>query len=207
MSGLRGQMDDFSEEDEEFEYEYESTLIAFDLEGVDPILLPNSQSMKVMGLDTSFPHLQLPSATLRGTPQSLIGTELLFKHGKDQQDRARRFVVPLGSTSKRIRFRNVDTFNLKHSEKATLLTSSSDNIPPPVLFAGRKKTRPKSKFAESSNIESNDQAIHDPDVGTHEGDKIVLSKEDGIKIHVQTASQGTSPEGMDQDEEDKPSGW
>ncbi|KAG8906890.1 hypothetical protein FRC00_012273, partial [Tulasnella sp. 408] len=96
------------------------------------------------GLDTPTPYLQLPGITMRGTHDTLIGSELIFADGRDPNNRSRRFVTHLGTTSNRITFEPVQ---LKPHNPEAFPREEDDSIPPSVLFQGprKKKSAPKDK--------------------------------------------------------------
>jgi len=140
----------FDEEDDEYEYEYETSYATLDLRNVDQNILLGSSSMKLIGLDTATPYLQFPGLTMQGAHDTLIGSELLFSDGRDPNDRSRRFVVPLGTTSARITFKPVELHPIVAPATSAQGTAESSE-PPPVLFQGRRqplKSLPKEKFLD-----------------------------------------------------------
>jgi len=60
------------------------------------------------GLDTPTPYLQLSGTIFKGKHESLLGTELLFAEGNDDDDRSRKHVRHLANTEHRVRFREVE---------------------------------------------------------------------------------------------------
>jgi len=52
----------------------------------------------------------------------------------DPADKSRRFVVPISTTSQRVTFKKVTLEPINPPEHTV-----QSNVPPPVLFAGRKK--------------------------------------------------------------------
>ncbi|KAG9011503.1 hypothetical protein FRB90_007218, partial [Tulasnella sp. 427] len=101
------ELSEFAPEDDAYEYEYETTYVTLDLGYIDQNLLLNASSCKLIGLDTPTPYLQLPGITMRGAQSDLIGSELIFADGRDPENRSRRFVTHVGTTSKRITFEPV----------------------------------------------------------------------------------------------------
>ncbi|GBE83299.1 hypothetical protein SCP_0503470 [Sparassis crispa] len=91
------------------EVEEEVVYVTLDLGTVEPALVPSTSSYRLIGLDTPTPYLQLSGTTFRGQHESLLGTELLFTEGKDDNgDRSRKSLVHFGSTEHRIRFKEVE---------------------------------------------------------------------------------------------------
>ncbi|KAG8886140.1 hypothetical protein FRB97_007178 [Tulasnella sp. 331] len=153
MSSILGftHVDRFGEEDDEYEYEHETSYATLDLRNIDQNVLLNSTTFKLIGLNTQTPYLQLPGLTMRGEHDTLIGSEMIFSDGRDPTDRSRRFVVPLGTTSTRITFRPVE-FHLRAAPQDGNAAAVITDDPPPVLFQGRKptgKSVPKEKFLDS----------------------------------------------------------
>jgi len=51
--------------------------------------------------------MQLSGTIFKGQHRSLLGTELLFTEQKDDNDRTKRYVTPIGTTEQRVRFNEV----------------------------------------------------------------------------------------------------
>ncbi|KDQ57938.1 hypothetical protein JAAARDRAFT_193425 [Jaapia argillacea MUCL 33604] len=109
------QVDSFGP-DEEYELsEEEITYLTLDLGSVEPTLVPSSSSYRLIGLDTPTPFLQLAGSIFKGQHQSLLGTELLFTDNvasphpapEDAEPNKPRSLLPVGTTSHRIRFKEV----------------------------------------------------------------------------------------------------
>ncbi|KAL6304722.1 hypothetical protein BKA93DRAFT_782484 [Sparassis latifolia] len=116
------------------EVEEEVVYVTLDLGTVEPALVPSTSSYRLIGLDTPTPYLQLSGTTFRGQHESLLGTELLFTEGKDDNgDRSRKSLVHFGSTEHRIRFKEVEL-----QEKNTGIISKDWEISSTV-----KKRNPK----------------------------------------------------------------
>ncbi|EPS96345.1 hypothetical protein FOMPIDRAFT_1091260, partial [Fomitopsis schrenkii] len=95
--------------DEEYESEEEVEYVTLDLGTVEPALVPSSSSLRLIGLDTPTPFLQLSGTVFKGQHQNLLGTELLFTDSKDSDtDRSRKPLVHVGTSERRIRFREVE---------------------------------------------------------------------------------------------------
>lgn len=58
--------------------EEEITYLVLELGAVDPSLIPNCASMRLVGLETPTPFLQLGDSVFKGIHVSNLGTELLF---------------------------------------------------------------------------------------------------------------------------------
>lgn len=79
-------------------------------------------------------------------PSLTTVTEIPIPLPSDPNDRSRRFVVPLGTTSTRVTFRSIEL-----QPKFVQNAAPASDEPPPVLFQGRKqsgKAVPKEKFIE-----------------------------------------------------------
>lgn len=68
--------------DEEYEGEEEVSYVTFDLGTVEPTLLPNCATYRLIGLDSPTPYLQLAGSVFKGRHDHLLGTELLFTEEK-----------------------------------------------------------------------------------------------------------------------------
>ncbi|KIO23883.1 hypothetical protein M407DRAFT_77574, partial [Tulasnella calospora MUT 4182] len=66
----------------------QTSYVTFDLGNIDQNLLLNASSCKLIGLDTPTPYLQLPGITMRGTHDTLIGSELVFADGRGEPNSA-----------------------------------------------------------------------------------------------------------------------
>ncbi|KAJ3930475.1 MAG: hypothetical protein NXY57DRAFT_962649 [Lentinula lateritia] len=94
--------------DEEYEDEVENFYVTLDLGAVEPTLIPNSSTYRLIGLDTPTPFMQLSGTVLQGRHESLLGTELVFVEGKaDAQDRSKRHLSFMSTTEQRVRFKEV----------------------------------------------------------------------------------------------------
>ncbi|QRV99798.1 transcription factor TFIIIC subunit [Ceratobasidium sp. AG-Ba] len=58
--------------------EEETVYLSLELGAVDPNLLPHCASMRLVGLETPTPFLQLGDSVFRGLHVSTLGTELVF---------------------------------------------------------------------------------------------------------------------------------
>ncbi|KAF8530110.1 hypothetical protein BU17DRAFT_78679 [Hysterangium stoloniferum] len=113
--------------DEEYEEEVEVSYVTVDLgPNVDKDLLPNTSEYRLAGLDSSTPMIQLSGTFFQGSHEELIGTEILFTDGRDEANPSRRFVVPVATTSKRIRFEKVEV-------------QRKDDFPPVEIVAPKPK--------------------------------------------------------------------
>ncbi|EJD44104.1 hypothetical protein AURDEDRAFT_88319 [Auricularia subglabra TFB-10046 SS5] len=93
--------------DDEYESGEEVGFVTLDLGHVEPQLVPQTSSYRLAGLDTPTPFLQLSGATFKGEHTQLLGSEILFTNGRDEANPNKRFVVPVATTSTRIRFSEV----------------------------------------------------------------------------------------------------
>ncbi|KAI6008751.1 hypothetical protein F5J12DRAFT_825363 [Pisolithus orientalis] len=93
--------------DEEYEDEEEVSYVTFDLGTVEPTLLSNSSTYRLIGLDTPTPYLQLAGSIFKGRHDSLLGTELLFTEEKTDKSSTKRSLVHAGSTEQRVCFKEV----------------------------------------------------------------------------------------------------
>ncbi|KAF8583658.1 hypothetical protein K439DRAFT_1316135, partial [Ramaria rubella] len=94
--------------DDEYEDEGEVSYVTLDLgSNVNKALVPNTSEYRLVGLDTQTPLLQLSGTFFKGTHDQLIGTELLFTDGHETNP-SHRFVVPVATTEKRIKFEQVE---------------------------------------------------------------------------------------------------
>ncbi|KAI0776898.1 hypothetical protein BD413DRAFT_231953 [Trametes elegans] len=105
-----GDDDEYEQVDGEVEEEVE--YVTLDLGTVEPTLVPSSSSYRIIGLDTPTPYLQLSGTKLKGQHQSLLGTELLFTEGGDEQQphhaQGKKPLVHVATTGRRIRFKEVE---------------------------------------------------------------------------------------------------
>ncbi|TDL16309.1 hypothetical protein BD410DRAFT_777301, partial [Rickenella mellea] len=83
--------------------ETEEIYVTLDLGTVEPTLLPSCSTLRLIGLDTPTPYLQLAGTVFKGKHEELLGTELLFSDTEDK-----RHVVHVGNSGHRIRFREVE---------------------------------------------------------------------------------------------------
>ncbi|PVF97037.1 hypothetical protein CPB86DRAFT_664875, partial [Serendipita vermifera] len=95
---------DLFEEDEDEEYEEEVVYVTMDLGQLDPNLLPNATSYRLIGLETPTPFLQIGGSIFRGRSETLLGTEIIMQ---EPPGGGSRNLVPLATTDKRIRFQEV----------------------------------------------------------------------------------------------------
>ncbi|KAG7085852.1 hypothetical protein E1B28_003388 [Marasmius oreades] len=109
---------EFGPDDEYEEGEVEYVTVA--LEGAEPSLISSSEHMRLIGLDTPTPFMQLSGTILKGQHDMLIGSELLFTEKKDEQDRSKRHLVYIGSTSQRLHFKEVQLRSKVASEGAAV---------------------------------------------------------------------------------------
>ncbi|KAI6127109.1 hypothetical protein EDD17DRAFT_1490699 [Pisolithus thermaeus] len=93
--------------DEEYEDEEEVSYVTFDLGTVEPTLLPNSSTYRLIGLDSPTPYLQLAGSVFKGRHDRLLGTELLFTEEKNDKGSTKRSLVHAGSTEQRVCFKEV----------------------------------------------------------------------------------------------------
>ncbi|KIK55640.1 hypothetical protein GYMLUDRAFT_76398 [Collybiopsis luxurians FD-317 M1] len=93
--------------DEEYEDDIEEFYVTLDLGAAEPTLIPSSSTYRLIGLDTPTPFMQLSGTVLQGKHESLLGSELLFTEAKDSQDRTKRRLSFVSTTSQRVRFREV----------------------------------------------------------------------------------------------------
>ncbi|KAJ8075801.1 hypothetical protein PM082_021433 [Marasmius tenuissimus] len=99
------QVQDFGQDDE---YEDEEICyVTVELENVEPTLIASSEHMRLIGLDTPTPFMQLSGTILKGQHDTLIGSELLFMESKEDQNRSKRHLAYVGTTSQRLRFKEV----------------------------------------------------------------------------------------------------
>ncbi|KAL0566440.1 hypothetical protein V5O48_015573 [Marasmius crinis-equi] len=102
---MASQVQDFGPEDD---YEDEEvTYVTVELENVEPTLIASSENMRLIGLDTPTPFMQLSGTILKGHHDTLIGSELLFMENKEDSNRSKRHLTYVGSTSQRLRFKEV----------------------------------------------------------------------------------------------------
>ncbi|KAF9516026.1 hypothetical protein BS47DRAFT_1257445, partial [Hydnum rufescens UP504] len=58
------------------------TYVTLDLGATDPTMLPNASTYRLVGLETPTPFLQVGNTVYKGSHETLLGSELLFKDGK-----------------------------------------------------------------------------------------------------------------------------
>ncbi|EEB93300.1 hypothetical protein MPER_08067 [Moniliophthora perniciosa FA553] len=69
--------------DEEYEEEEEEVFyVTMELGNIEPTLVPSSDSIRLIGLDTPTPFLQLAGTIFKGSHDLLLGSELLFTEKK-----------------------------------------------------------------------------------------------------------------------------
>lgn len=82
--------------------------ITLDLGQLDPSLIPNATSYKLVGLESPTPFLQVGGSTFKGDYETLIGTEIILQDSPQAGTPASsRILQPVGMTSNRIRFKEV----------------------------------------------------------------------------------------------------
>jgi len=115
------------------EVEEEVEYVTLDLGSVEPTLVPSTSSYRLIGLDTPTPFLQLSGTILKGQHQTILGTELLFTEAKDDvHDRGKRSLVHVGTTEKRIRFREVEL------KPKNIADSTAAHFPEPIVSGKRR---------------------------------------------------------------------
>uniref|UniRef100_A0A0W0FRZ5 Transcription factor TFIIIC triple barrel domain-containing protein n=1 Tax=Moniliophthora roreri TaxID=221103 RepID=A0A0W0FRZ5_MONRR len=67
---------------EEYEEEEEVFYVTMELGNIEPTLVPSSDSIRLIGLDTPTPFLQLAGTIFKGSHDLLLGSELLFTEKK-----------------------------------------------------------------------------------------------------------------------------
>ncbi|KAF9260388.1 hypothetical protein L218DRAFT_872707 [Marasmius fiardii PR-910] len=125
---------DHEYEDEEVEY------VTLELDSVEPTLISSSENMRLIGLDTTTPFMQLSGTILKGRHDTLIGTELLFTEKKDEQDRSKRHLVYVGSTSQHLSFKEVQ-LKPKNTSEPPPTAVESDRVDE-VTTSKRTRGRP-----------------------------------------------------------------
>ncbi|KAG9085515.1 hypothetical protein FRC06_003568 [Ceratobasidium sp. 370] len=85
--------------------EDETVYLALELGQVDPSLIPHCTSMRLVGLETATPFLQLGGSVFRGSHVSTLGTELVFHDASP--DRATRSIRPYAQVEHKVLFNPV----------------------------------------------------------------------------------------------------
>ncbi|KAK7045997.1 hypothetical protein VNI00_006992 [Paramarasmius palmivorus] len=156
--------------DEEYEDEEEVEFVTLDLGNIEPTLLSSTEYIRLIGLDTPTPYLQLSGTIFKGSHDLLLGSELLFTEKKDEHDRSKRHLSYVGSTSQRIRFKEVQLKpKLDGSEEQTEKDGGSpadEQVPPSGYAHGldcvtgkeapQKKTRRRGPKPKEKEEEAND---------------------------------------------------
>ncbi|KAK2464597.1 hypothetical protein APHAL10511_003386 [Amanita phalloides] len=141
--------------DEEYESSEEVSYATFDLGNIQPSLIPNSSSFRLIGLDTPTPFLQLSGTVLKGRHDPLLGTELLFTDEKDAQDRNKRSVAYVGGTEQRVTFKEV-RLQPKEGESGQGETRPSANMEAGPSTRGAGKT-PKTRRRAKGKTKATDE--------------------------------------------------
>ncbi|KAF8599045.1 hypothetical protein BDV93DRAFT_526350, partial [Ceratobasidium sp. AG-I] len=85
--------------------EEEITYVTLELGAVDPGLIPNCSSMRLVGLETPTPFLQLGDSVFKGIHVANLGSELLFNDATP--DGPSRSLTSLAQTEHKILFNPV----------------------------------------------------------------------------------------------------
>ncbi|GJJ14265.1 hypothetical protein Clacol_008529 [Clathrus columnatus] len=154
---------EFGPDDRYEEEEEEVCYVTLDLgPDVDKALLPNSTECRLAGLDTETPMLQLAGSFFIGRHQELIGTELLFTDGRDENNPSRRFVVPFGMTEQRIEFKQVDA-KRKVNPMDEMVPATASSSSKPRRSSKKGKGKAKSSKAKGKEPERNESEGDEPE--------------------------------------------
>ncbi|ESK84614.1 hypothetical protein Moror_13326 [Moniliophthora roreri MCA 2997] len=144
---------------EEYEEEEEVFYVTMELGNIEPTLVPSSDSIRLILAGTIF----------KGSHDLLLGSELLFTEKKDEQDRSKRHLSYVGTTSQRIQFREVqlrpksDSTGLSTADKDSGESSPTETSgyahgldcvtgkEAPQKKTRRKGPKPKEKEKETGN--------------------------------------------------------
>ncbi|KAJ9095650.1 hypothetical protein QFC21_005522 [Naganishia friedmannii] len=144
------------EDEDEYEEEEEEIYVMIDLgPNADPLTLGISTEYQLIGLDTPTPFLKIGNDVFQGTPQRLIGSEIITKDTRDPQNPIKHSHPAIGHTNYRISLEPVklvphsmDPAHKKPKERPPLF--ARDAPPEPPVAATSKRGTARATSAENS---------------------------------------------------------
>ncbi|GHJ84859.1 hypothetical protein NliqN6_1261 [Naganishia liquefaciens] len=107
-SRLQGEPEQPVGDDDEYEDVEEEIYVTLDLgPNADPMTLGTGTEYQLIGLDTPTPYLKIGNDVFRGTPQQLIGSEIITKDTRDPLNPIKHSHPPIAYTHHRISFEPV----------------------------------------------------------------------------------------------------